>query len=75
MKLLVKQSLPDPVIFSFLGPNFFLSTLFSISAAYCPQYEIMSSLPKQNTAQNTILYISIFILLDSKVENTEFQTK
>ena len=63
--------LHSPVILPLLGPNILLRTLFSNTLSLC------SSLNERykTTCRIIVLYVSIFIFLDSKLEDKTFCTK
>jgi hypothetical protein len=69
--------LHSPLSFFLRGPNIFLSTLFSSTLSIYRhlnvRYEVLHA--KKITGKITILYILIFILLNSEHEDKVFWTK
>jgi len=59
------------VTLSRLGPNILLSTLFSNSLTLRSSLNVSDQVshPYQTTGKITVVYILIFIILDSKVED------
>jgi hypothetical protein len=64
-----------PVTWSLLGPNIPLQTLFYLQPTFHPQCEQPSFTTIQKTGKIIVLYILIFIFLDSKLEDNRFCTK
>jgi len=69
--------LHSPVTSSLLGPNIPLSTLFSntLSLRYSLNVSEKFSHPYTDTGKITVLYILIFKILDSKLEDKRFCTE
>jgi hypothetical protein len=76
MKLLTEQFTPTSCCFIIFGPNTLLSTLFSNNLSLCFSLDIRDhvSHPYTTTGKITVLYITIFIFLDSRGENKNFWT-
>ena len=71
------SSLHPPVTSSLLGPNIFLSTLFSNTLSLCSSLDVSDhvSHPYRTTRKIIVLYILIFKFLDSKLEDKRFCTE
>ena len=69
--------LQSPVILPQLGPNIILSALFSNSLSLCSSLNVSDQVPHpyKTTDKVTVLYIVIFILFDSKLEDKEVSTE
>jgi hypothetical protein len=69
--------LHSPVTSFLLGPNIFLSTLFSNTFSLFSSLNVRDrvSHPYKTTGNFTILYILIFIFLDCKMEHKRFCTE
>ena len=66
-----------PVTSCFLGPNIFLSTLFSNTLSLCSSLSVSNQVPHPSKTAGTIivLYILNFIFLYSKLEDKIFYTE
>jgi len=62
---------------SFLDPNILLNTLFSNTLSLCSFHNVRDQVshPHKTTNKITVLYISIFKSLDSKLEDKRFCTE
>jgi hypothetical protein len=60
-----------------LGPNILLTTLFSNSLSLCSSLNVSDQVshPCKTTHKVTVLYIVIFTLFDSKLEDKEVSTE
>ena len=69
----LRSFLQSPVILPHLGPNILLSNLFSNSLSLCSSLNVSDQVPRpyKTTDKVTVLYIVIFILFDSKLEDKE----
>jgi len=77
IKLLICSFVHSPATSSLLGPNILLSTIFSntLSLRYILYASDHISHPYKTTGKILILYILIFILFDSKLEDKRFCTE
>jgi hypothetical protein len=69
--------LHSPVTSSLLDPNILLSTLFSNTLSICSSLSVRDQVshPYKTIGKITVLYILIFVFLDSKLEDTRSCTE
>jgi hypothetical protein len=77
MKFLIMQLSPSTYHFLLLGPNILLSTLFSNTLGLCSSLDKgdQDTHPYRTTCKIIVLYILIFMFLDSRREDRCFSTR
>ena len=70
----LRSFLHSPVTSSLLGPNILLNTLFSnnVSLPFSFKVNDQISHPYKTTCKIIVLYVLIFVPLDSKMEDKRF---